>query len=166
MLQKVGVPFSAGCYHGVVINALFHTIQGAFLRDAKDAPWVFVLFSVLILMVACVISWADGMSDHDLTRTFLGDSFTVLALIHASLMAFTAFPVILCSLSEPARPRLVMETFTASIVSSLSRLLESLGRRTTAQPVLAALGDVRLAVRPQMSIPELGFFPGASPQLE
>ena len=154
------------CYHGIMLDALFHKIQDAFLRDAKDAPWVFILLSVLILMVAWVISWADGMSGNDLTRTILGDSFNVLALIQAFLMAFTAFPVILCALSNPVRPRLAMLMFTANLVSLLSHLLESLGRRTTAQPVLTTPLGVKFAIRPLPSFPAPGFSPGGSPQLE
>lgn len=143
--------------------------QAGLRRDAKDAPLVFIMLSALILAVAWIVSWADGMSGSDLTRTALGDAFTVLAFAQAFLMASTAFPIILYAFSDPSGTRLVMGTFTASVFSLLSHVaksLEALGRGIYSPPIPTTPGNMRFTIRPPPTIPPLRFTPGTCPQLE
>ena len=61
---------------------------------------------------------------------------------------------------------LVTGWLTDNFFPRVVQFLEMMGGHPTAQPVLATPGGVRPAIRPQPSIPSLGFSPGASPQLE
>lgn len=152
-----------------MFESVFQHLRAIFGRDAKDAPQVFIMLSAQILLVAWVISWADGMSDNDLNRTLLGDAFIVLAHLEAFVMASMGFPVIVYALSDPLNTRFSTWALTAGVCSILPKvvyLLETLWTSPVAQPALATPGGVRLAIRPQPTIPRLGFSPGASPQIE
>ena len=145
----------------------------ALRRDFKAMLFqAFILMPALILMLAWVIWWGDsiaGSPSNDLTRTFLGDSFKLLAFIQAYLVALMAFPALLCTLSDPAGTRLAMWALAASVFTLITRvlcLIDALGVRLNAQPIPAVPSGLRYTVRVRPSIPELRFTAGVSPQLE
>ncbi|MCY4623782.1 MAG: hypothetical protein OXC99_02065 [Chloroflexi bacterium] len=139
-------------------------------RDGKAVlVQVFVMFPALLLASAWVIWWAAGLQGNDQSTGVLDDVFKLFVFVQAYIVMVMAGPVILCHLSDPVETRMAIRTLTASLFSLLPRvalLFETLGGQTATLTVPAALGGVRLAVRPQTPISAPGFFPGASPQLE
>ena len=145
----------------------------ALRRDFKVALFqAFVLMPTLILMLGWVIWWGDslnGSPGNDLTQTFLGDSFKLLAFIQVYLVALMAFPALLCALSDPSGTRLAMWALTASVRSLLPRVFcmtETLGPRLGVPPLAVVPAGLRYTVGARPSIPELRFTAGVSPQIE
>lgn len=144
-----------------------------FRRDAKVGLFqAFVLGPALMLAVAGVIGWAEslnGMGGSHLSRTFLGDSFTLLAFIQAYLVVLMAFPALLCALSDPVESRLAMWALSASVFSLLPHVfcvMETLGARLGVPSLAVVPAGLHYTVGARPSIPELRFTPGTSPQIE
>ncbi len=140
-----------------------------FHNDLTPTPDLFFWLAPALMIVTVwgIAAALEGMGlpGGDLAASFLDVTFG----LQIFMMVYVTVPLIVCALSDPVSIRLGIRTLTASLGSLLPRvalLFETLGGQTATLTVPAALGGVRLAVRPQPPISAPGFFPGASPQLE
>jgi hypothetical protein len=116
-----------------------------------------------------LLAYELGLPGSDVGAYFMHDASELLISTIVYVLAISTVSAVLRALSDPVETKVAIWTFIpwlCSFFPKVVQFLDSLGCRTTDQPVLTTPLSLRFAIRPQSPIPALCFSPGASPQLE